>query len=119
MKLKNIRTHATSYVFSTEDSADAVISEATVSVNWSTVRRIDMEPATCGDPGCTNDHGFTGMMVPDDFTIRVSAEVEGRAAIEKFELFIEALSSALTDTCMSEGLTVDVGADSSRGSSYA
>ena len=33
-------------------SDDATVTEAVLTVGWGAVRRIDLEPATCGDPDC-------------------------------------------------------------------
>ena len=63
------------------------LTEMTIAVSWGSVRRIDMEPATCGDPDCQADHGMTGVSVPDDVVIRVAAGVEGAAALARAETF--------------------------------
>ena len=44
---------------------------------WGTMRRIDLEQATCNDPQCEADHGYTGALVGDDLTVRMSAAAEG------------------------------------------
>ena len=38
----------------------AARSELTLVVGWGAVSRVDLEPATCGDPDCDADHGLTG-----------------------------------------------------------
>ena len=68
------------------------LTEMTIAVSWGSVRRIDMEPATCGDPDCQADHGMTGVSVPDDIVIRVAAGVEGAAALARAEAFASRLS---------------------------
>lgn len=55
--------------------------EVTLALGWGAVRRIDLEPATCGDPECDADHGLTGTLAPDDLVVRVSAEAEGAGAV--------------------------------------
>ena len=40
-----------------------VVHETWVSVGWGAMRRLDVEPATCPDPQCEADHGFTGALV--------------------------------------------------------
>ncbi len=47
--------------------------EAVLTLGWGGVRRVELEPATCGDPNCEADHGFTGVLASDDFSLRVSA----------------------------------------------
>ena len=41
------------------------------------MRRIDLEQAGCADPECEADHGYTGTMVGDDLTVRMSAAADG------------------------------------------
>ena len=49
--------------------------ELTLTIGWGAVARIDLEPATCGDPECDADHGFTGTLTGDDL---VPADQRGR-----------------------------------------
>jgi hypothetical protein len=55
--------------------------------------RIDLEPAGCGDPDCEADHGYTGVLASDDFSLRVSAAAEGPEAVENLLGFADALSA--------------------------
>ena len=68
--------------------------ELTLALGWGAVRRIDLEPATCGDPQCEADHGLTGTIAPDDLVVRVSAAAEGRGAVTAALGFARALSLA-------------------------
>lgn len=68
--------------------------ELTLAVGWGGVQRIDMEPASCGDPQCDADHGFTGSISPDDVVVRVAAQAEGRDAVRGAVDFARALSAA-------------------------
>lgn len=78
-----------------EPAADGgVLSEMTIAVSWGAVRRIELEPASCPDPACQADHGLTGLSVPDDVVVRVSAGVEGDEALARAEDFARALSAA-------------------------
>lgn len=70
-----------------------VPNEAVLSVGWGAVNRIDLEPATCGDPSCEADHGYTGVLGSDDFSLRVSAAAEGPEAVSDLLDFARALSS--------------------------
>ena len=74
----------------------AVPAELTLALGWGAVRRIDLEPATCGDPACEADHGLTGTSAPDDVVVRVSAHAEGQEAVRAAVEFARALSSAST-----------------------
>jgi hypothetical protein len=52
-------------------------SEVVLTVNWGSISRLDLEPATCGDPQCEADHGYTGTMAMDDWSLRVSRAADG------------------------------------------
>lgn len=68
--------------------------ELTVAVTWGAVQRLDVEPASCDDPACEADHGYTGTISPEDVVVRVSAEAEGREALAHAVAFARALSAA-------------------------
>lgn len=70
------------------------LTEMTVAIAWGSIRRFDLEPATCGDPNCQADHGLTGISTPDDVVVRISGEVEGAEALQQAEYFARALSAA-------------------------
>lgn len=72
----------------------AVPAELTLAIGWGGVRRVDLEPATCGDPACDADHGFTGSITPDDVVVRVSVQAEGKDAVRGAVAFARALSAA-------------------------
>ncbi len=63
-------------------------------VGWGAVRRIDIEPASCGDPTCDADHGLTAQDVADDLSVRVSAAADGQAAVAALIRFGTALQRA-------------------------
>jgi hypothetical protein len=67
--------------------------EAVLTVGWGAVSRIDLEPAACGDPECEADHGYTGVLGSDDFSLRVSAAAEGPGAVATLLDFARALSA--------------------------
>ena len=56
-------------------------------VNWGAVRRQEVEPATCGDPSCDADHGWTVQDVADDLTVRISAAADGEDAVTNLVRF--------------------------------
>jgi hypothetical protein len=68
--------------------------ELTVTLGWGAVSRLDLEPATCGDPDCDADHGYTGTATADDISLRVSADADGEAALREALVFTRMLSSA-------------------------
>jgi len=71
------------------------VREVMLTIGWGAVSRIDLEPATCGDPECTADHGYTGTTSNDDFSVRVSEAGDGAAAVARTLEFAAALSAAV------------------------
>jgi hypothetical protein len=67
--------------------------EAVLTIGWGAVGRIDLEPAGCADPECEADHGYTGVVTSDDFSLRVSAAAEGPEAVANLLGFADALSA--------------------------
>jgi hypothetical protein len=67
--------------------------EVVLTIGWGAVGRIDLEPAACSDPECDADHGYTGVVTSDDFSLRVSAAAEGPEAVENLLGFARALSA--------------------------
>ena len=67
--------------------------EAVLTIGWGGVARLDLEPATCGDPECDADHGYTGVLASDDFSLRVSATADGPTAVPDLLAFAELLSA--------------------------
>lgn len=68
--------------------------EAVLTIGWGAVDRIDLEPATCGDPECEADHGYTGSLSADDFSLRMSATADGVDAVARLLSFATSLSAA-------------------------
>jgi hypothetical protein len=68
--------------------------EAVLTIGWGAVGRLDLEPATCGDPECEGDHGYTGTMTADDFSLRMSAAADGPDAVAQLLSFSQSLSAA-------------------------
>ncbi len=68
--------------------------ELSLTIGWGALTRVDLEPASCADPECEADHGYTGTLAADDITVRLSAEAEGEAAVRAAAAFARALSAA-------------------------
>jgi Family of unknown function (DUF5998) len=68
-------------------------SEAVLTIGWGAVSRIDLEPAGCADPSCEADHGYTGVLGSDDFSLRVSAAAEGPEAVAELLDFARVLNA--------------------------
>lgn len=69
--------------------------ELTLTLGWGAVSRVDMIPATCGDPNCEADHGYEGSVTSDDIGLRISADADGEPALAQAMAFARALSAAL------------------------
>ena len=69
-------------------------SDVVLTLGWGAVSRLDLEPATCSDPDCEGDHGYTGTATADDLSVRVSAEGDGSEAVLRALEFARALSAA-------------------------
>lgn len=67
--------------------------EAVMTIGWGAVSRLDLEPARCADPECEADHGYTGNIAGDDFTLRLSATADGGAAVQRLLGFARSLSA--------------------------
>nr|WP_200952705.1 MULTISPECIES: DUF5998 family protein [unclassified Nocardioides] len=67
--------------------------EAVLTIGWGAVSRLDLEPAACDDPQCEADHGYTGTMTSDDFSLRVSAAADGTDAVAGLLSFAASLSA--------------------------
>ncbi len=67
--------------------------EAVMTIGWGAVSRLDLEPAHCADPECDADHGYTGNIAGDDFTLRLSATADGGAAVQRLLGFARSLSA--------------------------
>jgi len=69
--------------------------ELTLTLGWGAVSRVDVVPATCGDPNCEGDHGYEGTIATDDIGLRISADADGEPALEQAMSFARALSAAI------------------------
>lgn len=75
-------------------SAPMAIIEVVLTIGWGAVSRIELEVASCGDPSCDADHGFTGSTSNDDFSMRVSEAADGPLVVEELLAFAAELSRA-------------------------
>jgi hypothetical protein len=74
--------------------AGTVPRELSLTIGWGSLSRLDLEPASCGDPECEADHGYSGTVAGDDITVRLSTDAEGEAAVRAAVEFARALSAA-------------------------
>ena len=70
------------------------VQEVVLTIGWGAISRIDLEPASCDDPECEGDHGYTGTVTADDFVLRVSAAAEGSDLVTRTQRFGAAVSTA-------------------------
>jgi hypothetical protein len=68
--------------------------DVVITVGWGAMRRVDLEPAGCADPTCEADHGYTGSVTADDFSLRVSETADGQQRVDQLLRFAKALSAA-------------------------
>ncbi|WP_104164340.1 DUF5998 family protein [Arthrobacter sp. SX1312] len=79
------------------------VREMTLAIAWSGGQRLDIGPASCGDPQCDADHGLTGTMAQEDIVLRVSAEADGAQAVQNAKGFARALRKVNTASPVSGG----------------
>ena len=91
--LTSIRTVVVTRMVANPTKGVAPPAEAVLTIGWGGVGRLDLEPAACSDPECDADHGYTGTLAGDDYTLRVSAAAEGADAVAGLLAFAEALSA--------------------------
>ena len=72
----------------------APVREVVLTIGWGAVSRIDLEPASCGDPSCDADHGYTGTASNDDLALRVSEAADGADVVAQALTFAAAVSEA-------------------------
>ncbi|MFV0429636.1 MAG: DUF5998 family protein [Arachnia sp.] len=63
--------------------AGAELAETWLSIAWGGARRLDLGPAECEDPTCEAEHGYTGMLVPNDITLRMSPAGDGASPTQR------------------------------------
>jgi Family of unknown function (DUF5998) len=77
--------------------------ELTLSIAWSGGQRIDVGPASCGDPQCDADHGYTGTVAQEDIALRISAEADGLQAVQDARYFARSLRAVNTSSAPAPG----------------
>lgn len=66
---------------------ESEVIETWLTLTWHTMRKIDVEPASCGDPDCEADHGYTGTEVAEDMVIRMSPAADGPERVNRLIAF--------------------------------
>ena len=94
ISLASVRSVVVTRMVANPTSGPQPAAEAVLTIGWGGVGRIDLEPATCADPDCDADHGYTGVLASDDFSLRVSAAADGGDAVGGLLEFAASLSAA-------------------------
>lgn len=68
--------------------------EVWLAVGWGALRRVEIVPASCGDPSCDADHGYDAQNLDDDLTLRVSVAADGPESVARLVEFATALQLA-------------------------
>lgn len=95
--LSSVRGVMLTHVVSSPDSyvRGSLGRELTLTIGWGAVARLDIVPATCGDPECDADHGFEGTVASDDISLRISADADGAGALTNALHFARTLSASI------------------------
>jgi hypothetical protein len=93
ISLSAIKSVVVTRMVANPTSGSAPAAEVVLTIGWGGVSRLDLEPAGCSDPQCDADHGYTGVVSGDDFSLRVSAAAEGQQAVAGLLSFAETLSA--------------------------
>lgn len=98
--VSQIRSVILSYLYSQPQNykPSDPVRELTLSIAWSGGQRMELGPASCGDPECEADHGYTGTVVQEDIALRISAEADGLSAVANAKDFARALRAINTST---------------------
>jgi hypothetical protein len=91
--LSSVRSVVVTRMITNPTSGPTPPAEAVMTIGWGGVSRIDLEPAACSDADCEADHGYTGVLASDDFSLRVSAAADGTDAVAGLLSFAESLSA--------------------------
>ncbi|MDH2416583.1 DUF5998 family protein [Nocardioides sp. CER19] len=93
VRLSAVKSVVITRMVANPSSGSAAPAEVVMTIGWGGVSRVDLEPAGCSDPQCDADHGYTGVLSSDDFSLRVSAAADGADAVAGLLAFAEALSA--------------------------
>ncbi|MCB0917019.1 MAG: phosphodiesterase [Actinobacteria bacterium] len=74
--------------------AGATPSEVILTIGWGAASRLELEPATCGDPQCEADHGYVGGVTGDDLNLRFASAADGDGVVQRALGFTQRLAEA-------------------------
>jgi hypothetical protein len=93
VRLSAVKSVVVTRMVTNPSKGSTAAAEAVLTIGWGSASRVDLEPAACSDPQCDADHGYTGVLASDDFSLRVSAAADGTDAVTTLLAFAEALSA--------------------------
>jgi hypothetical protein len=93
IRLAAVKSVVVTRMIANPTSGPSSPAEAVLTIGWGGVSRVDLEPAGCSDPECDADHGYTGVLAADDFSLRVSSAADGQDAVAGLLAFAEMLSA--------------------------
>jgi hypothetical protein len=93
VRIDAVKSVVVNRMITSPESGRRRVAEAVLTIGWGGVSRIDLEPAACSDPECDADHGYTGVLASDDFSLRVSAAADGADAVDRLLSFADTLSA--------------------------
>ena len=93
IRLAAVKSVVVTRMIANPTSGPSSPAEAVLTIGWGGVSRVDLEPAGCSDPECDADHGYTGVLAADDFSLRVSSAADGPDAVAGLLAFAEMLSA--------------------------
>jgi hypothetical protein len=93
IRLSAVKSVVVTRMIANPTSGPSRPAEAVMTIGWGGVSRVDLEPAGCSDPECDADHGYTGVLASDDFSLRVSSAADGADAVTGLLAFAEHLSA--------------------------
>ncbi len=91
--LSSVRSVVVTRMITNPTAGPSEAAEAVLTIGWGGVSRVDLEPAGCSDPECDADHGYTGVVAGDDFSLRVSRAADGSDAVGGLLAFADSLSA--------------------------
>ncbi len=94
VRLDSVRSVVVTRMIANPTQGPTPPAEAVMTIGWGGVGRLDLEPAGCSDPECEADHGYSGALTADDFSLRVSAAADGAAAVPRLLSFARALTES-------------------------
>ena len=96
LKLSSLRAVTISYGYDNPQAykPGTVPTELSMQIAWTGSLHLELAPATCPDPHCTADHGYSGDASREDLALRVSATADGPEAILQAQQFARALHRA-------------------------